>query len=108
MRKHSRSFLVFLAILLALPMQAYAFYAASDCPMAAAHLDGSMPMDDCEGCEAGGACGLMNFCQSLQPGVLSFTDAAVAMSALGLHFLVTAADFRTRALAPPHEPPRTL
>ena len=96
-----------LALLLALPLQAYAVYAASECPMGM--HDMGAPMHDsqetCEGCQGGG-CALMSFCQNLHTGVPSTQSLRIAFSAAREQIQALAADFPTRPLAPPFRPPR--
>jgi hypothetical protein len=107
MRARFRPLAVFLALLLALPLQAYAVYAASDCPMGM--HEGGAPMhdshDDCDGCKGGG-CALMSFCHNLQAGALTAHLPAFAVTARGEKILAASADFPSRALAPPLRPPR--
>ena len=108
MYRFSRPLLIFLALLMALPLQAYAFYAASQCPMAMEHMGGAMPQTDCEGCESATGCGLMNLCQNMQPGVLTVSIGSSALSLSASSFATLSPAYQSRSLAPPHEPPRTL
>lgn len=104
MRKRSALLTFWLALMLALPLQAFAVYAASDCPMGMSHMGIDMPQADCEGCQSNG-CALMNFCQNLQAGLSAHvpilspqsTDSAPRSSA---------ADFHSLSLTPPERPPR--
>ena len=105
MPKILRFFVLWTAMLMALPLQAFALYAASECPMAMAHAAGSS-QGDCEGCDSGSACALMNYCHALQIGISADLKQWLALQSTDYLQSLFVSDFQSRVLAPPVPPPR--
>jgi hypothetical protein len=106
MRRRSALLTLWLALMLAMPLQAFAVYAASGCPMGMSHTGMDMPPGDCEGCQSNG-CALMNFCQNLQAGLSSHIPQMPAQTA-GFELQAFVSVFQSLILAPPERPPRPI
>jgi hypothetical protein len=104
MRKRSALLIFWLALMLGLPLQAFAVYAASGCPMGLSHMGMDMPQTDCEGCQANG-CALMSFCQNLQTG-LAPQIPELGIQVVGFEPRLFDSAFRSFSLDPPERPPR--
>ena len=105
MRRAFSYIALILALLLAMPLQAYALYiAAEKCPMGAMQ---NMPSGDCGDCDHAGGCPLMSLYYQLQTAVQSDFGFGTSLASSNLLFVSESSAFRSFSLPPPDRPPRS-